>query len=104
MVILEGLPADVARKLPRYPEVPAIKMGRLAVSSHHQKKGYGETLLIDALRRSLRNSDEVGAAVVIVDAKDERSKDFYLKYGFKPFPDRPLQLFIHLQTLEKTGL
>ena len=30
-VLLSGLPEGVARKLPRYPTVPAVRLGRLAV-------------------------------------------------------------------------
>jgi hypothetical protein len=42
-----------------------------------------------------------GCAAVVVDAKDERSKAFYQKYGFEPFPDRPLRLFILTATIQK---
>jgi len=36
------LPADVAKKLPRYPLIPATLLGRLAVDRRYQGQGIGE--------------------------------------------------------------
>jgi GNAT superfamily N-acetyltransferase len=44
------LPADLARKLPRYP-VPLALLGRLAVDTAFQGKGLGLILLADACRK-----------------------------------------------------
>lgn len=38
-VLLDKLPLETRKKLPRYPSVPAVRMGRLAVSKDFQKKG-----------------------------------------------------------------
>ncbi|MBN2207948.1 MAG: GNAT family N-acetyltransferase, partial [Candidatus Coatesbacteria bacterium] len=38
-VDLSELPDELKRKLPRYPSVPAARMGRLAVDLFFQKKG-----------------------------------------------------------------
>ena len=65
-----NLPADVARKLPRYPLIPATLLGRLAVDRRFQGRGMGEFLLLDALHRSLEESAEIAAAAVVVDAID----------------------------------
>ena len=45
-------PEEVARKLPRYPVVPATLLGRLAVDSRLRGRRMGEHLLMDALRRA----------------------------------------------------
>jgi GNAT superfamily N-acetyltransferase len=50
-VRLGDLPEPTAKKLPRYPLVPAILLGRLAVDQNRRGKGYGELLLLDALKR-----------------------------------------------------
>jgi GNAT superfamily N-acetyltransferase len=90
-VNLAELPAQTARKLPRYPLVPATLLGRLAVDRRHQGKGYGRFLLADALLRSVRS--EIASFAVIVDAKDENARRFYERESFLPFPDQPMKLF-----------
>jgi predicted GNAT family N-acyltransferase len=51
-VALSDLPAEMAKKLPRYPLVPAVRMGRLAVGSAHRGMGLGAALLANALQRA----------------------------------------------------
>ena len=53
MVNLADLPANIAKKLPRYPSVPATLLGRLAVSKDFRGKGIGELLLMDSFKRIL---------------------------------------------------
>jgi len=98
-VVLQDMPPDVIKKLPRYPTIPATLLGRLAVSQAHQGKRLGEYLLLDALSRSLEASEKVGSVAVIVDAKDDRGATFYERYGFRRFPDQPLRLFIAMKTI-----
>lgn len=98
---LTDLPDATIRKLPRYPLLPATLLGRLAVSLAHQGKRLGEYLLLDALKRSVAASQRVASAAVVVDAKDAGAVRFYLPYGFIPFPDQPLRLFIAMKTLEQ---
>ncbi|MES8895236.1 GNAT family N-acetyltransferase, partial [Cutibacterium acnes] len=74
-VPLAELPAGVARKLPRYPAVPAIRMGRLAVDRAFRGQGLGAALLGNALRRAA--ASEIPAAALIVDAKDDQAAGFY---------------------------
>lgn len=47
-----AFPADIARRLPRYPRLPATFIGRLAVDSRYHERGLGKGLLLDALARS----------------------------------------------------
>jgi len=90
-VRLEDLPEQTARKLPRYPLVPATLLGRLAVDRGQQGKGYGRFLLADALYRAARS--EIASFAVIVDAKDDSACRFYERESFLPFPDQPSKLF-----------
>jgi GNAT superfamily N-acetyltransferase len=98
-VKLPELPEDLVRKLPRYPLIPATLLGRLAVGQRHQGKGYGRFLLADALYRAVRS--EIASFAVIVDAKDENAKRFYVRESFLPFPDQPTKLFRPMADLEK---
>jgi GNAT superfamily N-acetyltransferase len=80
-------------------------IARLAVDQRYTKKGYGEWLLIDALRKLLEASDIVGFPIVIVDAKDGAAP-FYTKFGFIPFRDTPNKLFVTISSIRNslTGL
>lgn len=96
----DELPAGIARRLPHYP-VPAVVVGRLAVSRSFQGRGLGETLLLDAVRRVVRASATIAAYAVVVDAKNEAGPAFYERYGFQPFPSTRHRLFLPLETFEK---
>ena len=93
------LPAQITRKLPRHPLVPATLLGRLAVDRRYQGKGYGRFLLADALFRSARS--EIASFAVIVDAKDENARRFYERESFLPFPDQPMKLFRPMADIEQ---
>jgi predicted GNAT family N-acyltransferase len=98
---LEQLPSDVAQKLPRYPEVPATLLGRLAVHQECRGQRLGEFLLLDALYRSCDQSEKVASFAVVVDAIDESARNFYLHFGFISFPERFERLFLPMKTIEQ---
>jgi len=98
-VLLDAVPAEMAKQLGRQQSIPATLMGRLAISIKHQGKGLGGRLLWDALKRSEEKSREIGSVAVIVDAKDEKAAAFYEKYGFRRFADTPLRLFLMMATI-----
>jgi predicted GNAT family N-acyltransferase len=100
-VNLEDLPEDTAKKLPRYPQVPSTLIGRLAVSQEFHGQGIGEFLLMDALRRVLESTRQVASAMVVVDAKDEIAKSFYLHYDFIALVTQPNRLFYPVKTINK---
>lgn len=95
----EDLPEAVRKKLPRYPIVPAILLGRLAVDERYQGQGLGAFLLADALRRSLMN--EIAAMAVVVDAKDETARAFYEYHSFVSFAGQPLRLFLPMTLIAR---
>ena len=100
-VIAAALPEAERKRLPRYPEIPAGIIGRLAVSEDRHGQGLGEFLLLDALARLLKLSREMGCFAALVDAKDERAKRFYTKFQFRPFPDTPGRLFLPMKSIEQ---
>ena len=75
-------------------DVPAILLGRLAVDVGEQKQGFGEALLMDAMRRSVTAADTIGARVILVHAIDEPARAFYVKYGFEPSLTHDLHLMM----------
>jgi len=98
-VKLTEFPADVTRKLPKYPLVPATLLGRLAVDQSYRGRGYGRFLLADALFRAVRN--EIASFAIIVDAKDDAARRFYERESFLPFPDQPHRLFRSMAAIAK---
>jgi GNAT superfamily N-acetyltransferase len=93
------LPAEVAKKLPRYPLIPATLLGRLAVDRRYQGKGIGEFLLMDALHRALVQSAQIAAAAVVVDAIDAGAVKFYKHFGFVTFPAIAGRLFLPMKAI-----
>ncbi|MEN8108819.1 MAG: GNAT family N-acetyltransferase [Pseudomonadota bacterium] len=98
-ILLDDLPEKTANKLPGYPNVPAMLLGRLAVDARYQGRGYRAVLLIDALRRAFRATADVASFAIVVDAKDDRSRTFYQHYDFLALPDHELRLFLPMQTI-----
>ena len=98
-VPLRDLPPQTAARFPRYPLLPATLLGRLAVDRTYQGRRLGEFLLVDALRRSLEQSGEIGSIAVIVDAIDDRARTFYEHFQFIAFPDEPRRLFLPMASV-----
>lgn len=92
------LPKPLARKLPRYPSIPAVRLGRLAVHKDARGQGLGAHLLMDAMALSLRV--EVAWAVFLVDSKNDSSSSFYTHFGFQSFTDERGSLFLIRKTIE----
>lgn len=97
-IALNNMPSKLQKKLPQYPILIA-RIGRLAVNKSIQGQGLGEYLLMDALHRCALLAEEIGIVGVIVDAKHEKAKNFYLKYGFCTLTNSPLTLFIPIQDI-----
>jgi len=93
---LVDLPAEHIKRLPRYPAVPAVCIGRLAVDQRFQKRGLGEGLLIDITLRII--GTEIGVALLVVDAKDARAADFYARYQFRAVKSSGRTMFLPMAT------
>jgi GNAT superfamily N-acetyltransferase len=91
---LPDIAEATAKRLPRYPLVPAVLMGRLAVAEGHRGKGLGAALLVDAIARTLRA--ELMAFAIVVDAKDDAAVAFYRHHGFVAFTSKPTALYLPL--------
>jgi ribosomal protein S18 acetylase RimI-like enzyme len=99
---LVDLPPDETRRLPRYPTVPAVRIGRLAVDQRFQGRGLGAALLADAATRALKA--DAAAFTLLVDAKNEQAVAFYQRFGFRILASRPRTLFLPLVTAQKVLL
>ena len=94
-LLLSDLQEADRRRLPRYP-VPAVRMGRLAVATSEQGKGYGDSLLAHAVGRCLDLRGKMGVRVLLVDALNEKAAAFYRAYGFRATADQDRTLYLPL--------
>ena len=86
----ETLPEAITRRLPKYDELPVIRLGRLAVDESARGQGLGAALLADAFARA--KAMPIGAVGLFVDAKDSAARDFYSYHGFEVVRDGPIAL------------
>ena len=98
-VLLNNVPEEMARKMSRYPNIPAIRLGRLTVSSGIQGQHVGSLMVLDALRRSCRN--ELAWAIFLADAQRESEAIFYEKFLFQRFQENTLTLWMLRRQAEK---
>lgn len=93
-------PGLVKRGLARH-EVPAFRLGRLAVDRRVQGLGLGGQLLLAAGRRCLLAAAEVGGVALLIDAENDRVAHWYANFGAVPLLDAPLSLLLPLNTIEE---
>jgi GNAT superfamily N-acetyltransferase len=86
---------------PQAQDVPAILLARLARDQRHALHGVGASLLQDALLRATGAADQIGARAVLVHAKHELAKAFYVKYGFEESPTDPLHLMLLMNDVRR---
>lgn len=91
-------PGKIRRNAPD--SIPVSVIGRLAVSRDHAGKGLGADILAEALRRIALASQNIGIAAVLVHAKDDAAKEFYLKCAeFIEYPADSRTLFLPIDTV-----
>jgi ribosomal protein S18 acetylase RimI-like enzyme len=96
---LADLPQEETKRLPRYPTVPAIRIGRLAVDRRYQGRGLGAAMLADATARAV--DAEIAACMLVVDAKDEQAVAFYRRHEFRMVESSSRTLFLPIATAQK---
>ena len=98
-VLAEDVPSKWARKLPD--NIPAIRLGRLAVAGSQQGAGLGKALLVEAISKTAQVSELIAGIGLFVDAKDAQAASFYAKFGFQEVSGRPLKLFLPMETVRQ---
>jgi GNAT superfamily N-acetyltransferase len=90
-------PGKVRRNAPD--TIPVSVIGRLAVSRDHAGKGLGSDMLSDALRRVAVASQSIGIGAVLVHAKNDAAKRFYMNREFIEYPTDSRTLFLPIETV-----
>lgn len=100
------LPADWQKRAPRHGQIPAAYLSIIGVDQSMQGKGLGQVLMVDALKRMISLSDDIGLAVVVLDVLEDgtaehiqRRANFYTRMGFKALPSRPLRMFFAIKDI-----
>jgi GNAT superfamily N-acetyltransferase len=88
-----GAPERMKKGLARHP-IPVLLLARLAVDVQFRGQGLGAQLVRDAALLTVKLSKLAGIRALIVDAKDERARQFYERLNFEVFPTNPLRLFV----------
>lgn len=90
-------------RLPRYP-VPVILLAQLAVDLNFHGRGLGAKTLIHALRHAFRISttpNGIPSAGIALDVLDQDALKFYSHFDFfAPMVDKPMKLFVPMESLE----
>ena len=94
----EGTRAVIRRNMPN--PIPAVLLGRLAVSKDYQGLGIGRALLHHAIENALKVSKITGAALFITEPIDEEALAFYRHCGFSSMSSHLPFLGIKLHKLE----
>ncbi len=93
-----AVPGKVRRNAPD--TIPISVIGRLAVGRDYAGRGLGADILSDALRRVAVASQSIGIGAVLVHAKDDAAKRFYMKCAeFIEYPADSRTLFLPIETV-----
>jgi ribosomal protein S18 acetylase RimI-like enzyme len=99
---ITDLPLAESKRLPRYPAIPGVRIGRLAVARRFQGRGLGSAMLADATARTIQS--DIAAFMLIVDAKNDAAVAFYQRHGFRLVPGSLRTLFLPIATARKVLL
>lgn len=89
----------VVKGVPQHP-VPVMILARLAVDLQHQRVGMGQALLKDALKRTAQAADIAGIRALLIHAKDESARQWYLNWEFEPSATDPFHLFLLMKDVK----
>lgn len=91
-------PGKIRRNAPD--TIPVSVIGRLAVSRAYARRGLGADILADALRRIAVASQSIGIGAVLLQAKNDDAKRFYMACAeFTEYPAESRTLFLPIETV-----
>ena len=94
------LPPMLIKHYPKHP-FPVIRLARLAVDCESQGMKFGKELLVNAMLRIFRVSQDIGCAAILVDAKHDSARRFYERFHFVALPEQPFTLWLPLNIAQK---
>lgn len=97
-IIRTVLPDAMLKKLPRYPELPATLLGRLARDLGFKGQRIGDRLMVSMIQRAVQASREVASLAIITDPKDAKAQAFYESFGFQALTES--RMFLTMKQAE----
>jgi GNAT superfamily N-acetyltransferase len=73
------VPDEFAKRRPD--PIPIIILARLAVDQSVQSRGLGLVMFRDAIERAVGVSETMGTAAMVVHARDDQARGFYLRHA-----------------------
>lgn len=101
-VDVDAVSAALAKGLPKRFPIPSVLLSRLAIDVQYQNAGLGERLLADPVRRVAAVGEDVGIALLVVDAKHDQAAGYYKRFGFERWPADGLRLFARVKDITAT--
>jgi GNAT superfamily N-acetyltransferase len=89
----------VPKGLPKQP-VPAVLLGRLAVSLTAHQRGIGSMLVASARQLARETILRTGGLGMVVDAANEELASYYARFGFRRTSSTSLRMFLPAASLE----
>jgi len=100
------LPTELTKNAPNHGLIPAAYLSFLGIESVCQGQGLGRVLLVDALKRIVGISEQMGLAAIVLDILDDgdikavkKRKQFYVKFNFTSFPSHPMRMFLPIKNI-----
>ena len=97
----EGMGAVIKRNMPN--PIPAVLLGRLAVSRQYQGKGIGRILLRHAIEKSCKVAEITGAVLLITEPIDAAAMCFYTRCGFESIGAQLPFLAVNLHKIKRNS-
>jgi N-acetylglutamate synthase-like GNAT family acetyltransferase len=95
-------PVRARKGVPERP-IPVVVLGRVAVDDRHRQSGLGRALLRDSMLRVLAAAEHVGVRALLVHAKNDDVRDWYLKQAeFEPFPADRATLMLLMKDIRRS--
>lgn len=102
-------PASIQREVlperlitgPKPNPIPGFRFCRLAVDKQFQGKGFGKMMFMHALEKCLEQATQIGGSVILIDAKNEKIKEFYQNISFVSLLNHPLLLIQTIKSINR---
>lgn len=95
----EALSPEQSKKLPG--NVSGVRLGRLARAKQFKGQGIGDILMIAAMEKFIDVFNLAGGIGLFVDAKDQKAKEYYERFGFVSLPSNEFELFLPVKTIQE---
>jgi GNAT superfamily N-acetyltransferase len=83
--------------------LPAVLLGRLAVDADYQGRGLAAALLKHFVLKSLEVAELTGVRLLLVHAKNDTARHFYVRYGFEPSPIDDMTLILLIKDVRSNS-